>query len=249
MNHFALKQNSGMSLVSVLISLAMMGVLSTVTFSWLANYQKGRSKLAILSSIGEVERVIASAIGQSIQSYVRKGCTNTALTTSGLSILNQKRTLTGFGDLTRITSKGQVTLTAPTPAQKAHTEAVAALGSCTAASPTTASGNKFSTCFVFKPEASAKAVASPSSILKSNFVFVSVESEILNLRDGASLSCAQVADKAGLMKCTITGGCKAYSESSFSGSGVKHHYKIFWETGSGASRNYSSKEGRIYVPN
>ncbi len=252
MKHFDVNKNSGMSLVSVLISLAIMGIISFTTFSWLANYQKGRAKLAALNSVGEVERVITSAIGQSIQSYVRKGCSNGTAANTGISLLNQKRTLSSFGELVRAKKQKEITLTAPSSGQQAYIDASAALKNCPEADPATGTSKKFKTCFRFIPDKTSGSVASkagPSSILKANLVFVYIESDILNLRDGTGLTCGQVIDKTGLIKCTITGGCSAYSESSFPGSGVQHYYKVFWDLGSGGNRTYNSKEGKIYVPN
>jgi hypothetical protein len=205
--------------------------------------------LAALNSVGEVERVITSAVGQSIQSYVRKGCTNGVAATSGFSILKQNRALTDFGDLVLAKTKGEITLTAPSGTQQAYLDAVAARKNCPDTAPANGTSKVFSTCFKFIPKSAARASASKNSILKANFVFIQVSSEIMNLRDGAQLSCSQAVDAAGLMKCTITGGCRTYSESIFPGSGVKHYYKVFWEMGSGPNRTYSSKEGKIYVPN
>lgn len=251
---FHSNRESGMSLVSVLISLGIMGISAVAATSWHGQYQIGRAKLNATASIGEVERALIASVSDSLREYTRRGCTPAA----------QNRLITArrVADHDEVNKRGRIQLV--TNANKfTIPPQFKDQSSQPAKCPMVIGGPKMETCFRYEP---AKPAKKGKSILDADLVFVTVQSDIIDLRTGTNinlatgtgLTCANLSDTPGMRKCSkliadanrSTQLCQpGFFESSYPGGGMKHQYSIYWQIGPSGKANFNRKDGVVYVAN
>ena len=263
MNLIGKKNDLGMSLASVLVSIAIISVTGLFAMRGLSDYLSGKRKLAALNSSTEIEQLILSEVSSQLRELARAGCTTAAvnkLTSFSKSIGPSSTTL---GTLSRIMQKTAIVIAGTSTkeqSQTAYTLATAAKDRCPGTIPTsTTVGGDFTTCFLFTPTTpSGSTKLAPNAFLASSLVFMEVTSRIIDLRNNATLKCGQVQDEStsAFKRCSLTKGasgggsaCISYQDSSYLGSGMRHTYRLYWETGPAGNKIYQSKNGVIYVPN
>lgn len=136
----------------------------------------------------------------------------------------------------------------------------------------------FENCFRFLPnQNNPNSLAKHSFLQAGNNIFIHVRSEILDLSNLNPVSCTNAAvsnapnasrNALTLRRCAVTGanlcGCigntgtsltnpcvfgNNYFESQTLGSGVRHTYTMFWESGPANGKKYFRKTGVVHVPN
>jgi len=250
---------SGMSLISALFGIMIISIVAVATMNGMSSYYKGKNKLYSLDSAGEMERLIITEMENSFSQLALGGCQAVPVTAfSTFSKTIGPNTVQGrFGTLRRVRNQNEIVLSTPSgtgSGQRSYDLAVQARGRCPGVLPQANSAAQITSCFQFIPNNDPLAPRlSSHAFLRSSQVFIEVTSQIMDLRNNQLLTCNQVIRQVNpnFRRCSFVSGnvCGAtYSESSHLGSGIRHTYRLFWESGAAGNNIYNSKQGTIYAP-
>lgn len=265
---------AGASLVTVLISLALISIASVSVMGAIGGYYEGKKRLDAFDSAGEAQRMLLGEITETIRRYALfQGCTGTAPVNLG-AFQKMVQTVPGttaaavnsrIGRLCRMPSQcANVVFErdgagGAAGAPPAYVAASAARATCPGTVPG-ATAQDFQNCFRFEPLANSGSAAQNAFLRPGNQIFIHVRSEIMNLRNFTALTCASVIrnNNVNFRNFSVAGALTAaggqlpfltYSESRVLGSGIRHTYSLYWESGPAGKKNYFRKSGVLYVPN
>jgi type II secretory pathway pseudopilin PulG len=250
-NKSGIRPDAGMSLVGALLAVLIVGISATAVMQGVNNYYRGKTKLNALDSAKETERAIVAEAVEAVRTLVLGGCAPTSQT----AFRNFSKA-TPFGTLSRVNNRNQLTISGTTQQETRQSAFLGATNarnnSCPGSIPTPGSNLLFTTCFQFTPSPPSGPRLASHAFLRSSLIFIKLDSRVIDLRNNNPLSCNQVA-RSTLRSCSFarqaSGICGNVEESSFLGSGVRHSYSLFWETGGAGNKIYNMKQGVLYVPN